>query len=538
MTKFTRRQMLKTAYGVTLSGVSGIAPMMANLPAQAMSHEGYKALVFVFLNGGMDNWDTIIPFDNSIRTDANGYDAIRSTLISDYVNKPRDRESLRPTRIQVDTANYRYTGRTDNSFPPEMSGLHRLFQAGNAAIVGNVGPLIERITRTEFIERSKAFPRQLFSHNDQQATWATLSPEGGGVGWGGLIAEKTGVSSPFRAISTLGNKAFLSTSTSSAYAVSFGTDDVKAANILNTSESIGGTLAQGLYGEGIDETMVEAFFSEIETKVRANPDIWGERLKEEYGSLVERGLDNAADFNKLIVDAGRNNVCDQQGVVPSTCAGESLLALQLSRVLQVIKGASANVGTNNVSRQVFFVEMGGFDTHSTQARDLSANQQILSDGITAFYEALGETLQDRVTLATGSDFGRTLAVNGDGTDHGWGGHHFVVGGAVKGKLYYGEIPDPRAFNVSPNATLSHARDAGSGRLIPAVSVEEYARPLAKWFGLDDAQIHSIFPRLNPVDGGDGSPGSLSTPDKNMFSITGGRANEQVGQADIDLDFME
>jgi uncharacterized protein (DUF1501 family) len=143
--------------------------------------------------------------------------------------------------------------------------------------------------------------------------------------------------------------------------------------------------------------------------------------------------------------------------------------------------------TLGVSRQVFFVAMGGFDTHSDQATDLPALQQGIGDAIAAFYKATEELgIAEQVTTFTAADFGRTLTVNGDGTDHGWGSHHFVVGGAVKGGDIYGEIPI---------ADLGHEQDAGNGRLIPTVSVEQFAAPLGKWFGLSDADLRAALPGL-------------------------------------------
>jgi uncharacterized protein (DUF1501 family) len=141
-----------------------------------------------------------------------------------------------------------------------------------------------------------------------------------------------------------------------------------------------------------------------------------------------------------------------------------------------------------VSRQVFFVALGGFDTHAAQATDLPALQQDIGDSLLAFYRATEELgIAEDVAAFTAADFGRTLTVNGDGTDHGWGSHHFVVGGSVRGGDIYGDIPV---------AELGHGQDAGNGRLIPTVSVEQFAAPLGRWFGLNDAELQSALPGLS------------------------------------------
>jgi len=146
------------------------------------------------------------------------------------------------------------------------------------------------------------------------------------------------------------------------------------------------------------------------------------------------------------------------------------------------------------SRQVFFVGLGGFDTHSAQATALPGLQRDISDSIAAFYAATREMgIESAVTTFTAADFGRTLTVNGDGTDHGWGAHHFVVGGAVKGRDIYGDIPV---------AELGHSQDSGNGRLIPSVAVEQLAAPLGRWYGLNTAEIAQALPGLAAFpDGG-------------------------------------
>ena len=172
----------------------------------------------------------------------------------------------------------------------------------------------------------------------------------------------------------------------------------------------------------------------------------------------------------------------------STTFGDNFLGRQLRAVANTIAIRDALT----VNRQVFFVAVGGFDTHSGQVGSMPTMQREIDEGVVGFYRAMQELgLSNDVTLFTASDFGRTLSVNGDGTDHGWGGHHFVVGGAVQGGQIYGDIPPYE---------LGHDLDAGNGRLIPTTSVEQFAEPLGRWFGLNDSEIAAALPNLSNFGG--------------------------------------
>jgi len=160
----------------------------------------------------------------------------------------------------------------------------------------------------------------------------------------------------------------------------------------------------------------------------------------------------------------------------------------LGNQLKTIATTIAQRGVTGASRQVFFAKLGGFDTHSRQPEKIPKLQRALSEAMGAFYDATVELgVSDKVTLFTASDFGRTLISNGDGTDHGWGGHQIVVGGAVNGGNIFGTVPP---------ASLDHDWDAGRGRLIPDTSIEQFAQPLGRWFGLTNSEIGAVFPALS------------------------------------------
>lgn len=484
MTYYNRRRFLKNTAGLGLAGVGGIAPLIANLPAVASTAGGYKALVFVFLQGGMDNWDTLIPVNSD-----DDYISFRQSLLTEYGN--RDNSDLISAVIPHNNA--ASLGDREFSLPPEFGygRIRLLYIQKKAAIVANVGPLLAPTVKTDIDSGVAELPPQLFSHNDQQATWMSFTTEGGRPedlrpgppsermtsqpGWGALISDRGpgGGSDPLSTIALQGSSIFLRGDSKNQYVIS-------AAGPVGTAEALRLPTRYGL----ADDRFIANFLN-----ARPN-DPYGRKLKRAYQSIYDNALMQADRVNGYRGNVTSNFAptarCDAPGeraAAPSSCSLEQ----QLGRVAELIE-----VGKElGLQRQVFFVTMGGYDTHNSQARDLSQNQHGLAFAITNFQNEIAKTTnnlnEDEITLFTGSDFGRSLVLNDDGTDHGWGGHHFVVGGAVKGGKIYGSVP---------RAELGHMHDAGNGRLIPTLSVEEYVAPLARWFGVDDAALNTIFPRLN------------------------------------------
>lgn len=456
-----RRSFLKStlAMPMMMSGGS-LVGTFGGMNAHAIDTGGYRALVCVFLLGGMDCHDTILPFDLA---SYNEYSQIRTSLLAAYAaqngGSSRGLGNLLPLEPATPVS-----GSRQFALPPQMSALHTLFGQGNAAIVGNVGPLIAPTDRAGFFSGSgTGLPARLFSHNDQQSTWMSFAPEGSQLGWGGRfgdVAAQGGSNTDaiFSQISVAGNSLFLTGDTVTPYQI--GTDGVPNIRLLEETE--GGP------------------FSEI---LRQHFDAAGATRS----NLFERDFVNISR-----VSLAANDTLDAalaQGADIVTPFPASGLGAQLRAVAQTM----AVRDTLGASRQVFFVATGGFDTHSTQAQDLPALQQDISDSIAAFFTATQELgIENDVTTFTAADFGRTLTVNGDGTDHGWGGHHFVVGGGVNGGDIYGSIPE---------ATLGHDQDAGNGRLIPTSSVEQFAAPLGRWFGLNTSELNASLPGLANFPGG-------------------------------------
>lgn len=459
----TRRKFLKLSATtpIALAG-SSMLGSLAGMNAQAMDTDGYKALVCVFLFGGMDCHDTVLPYDQA---SYNQYAAIRSSLLESYAALPggssRSRQALLP--LAAAPAN---SGGRQFALPPQMSALHSLFGAGKAAIVGNVGPLLQPTDRTSALNGSAPLPKRLFSHNDQQSTWMSFAPEGSQLGWGGRFGDAAAlaganINKSFSQISLAGNTVFLSGEQVGPYQI--GVDGVQSIYLLDRSGSgvpvaLNPILRDHFSAAGANRSnLFERDFIKLsQSSFEAN-------------DLLEAALRTAPNFD--------------------TTFPASTLGGQLSAVARTI----AVRNTLGASRQIFFIGVGGFDTHSAQATTLPALQQDISDSIAAFYTATQEMgMENDVTTFTSADFGRTLTVNGDGTDHGWGSHHFVVGGAVKGGGIYGDIPAPE---------LEHSQDWGNGRLIPTVSVEQFAAPLGAWYGLNQAELKLSLPGLANFPGG-------------------------------------
>lgn len=453
-----RRNFLKGAGALSFAGGLGALATLGNSKAYAADTTGYKALVCLFLFGGQDGHDTMLPYDQA---SYDRYAQIRSSMIGSYPGGSRDRANLLP----LNPTNAAQFGSRQFALPPNLGPIKSLFDAGNAAVVSNIGPLLSPVTKTEIQNNFAVAPKQLFSHNDQQSTWMASAPEGAQFGWGGkfadeMIAASANTNPQFTAISLFGNSVFLSGDVAQQYQAG-----------LNGAETIGGLDDFSLLGAGSESTVAQALLQEHYRTTGTT-----------RSSLFERdyiaGNNRALDTNELYNDSLAT------GTALSTVFPTTGIAKQLNAVANTI-----NIRNQlNVRRQVFFVGMGGFDSHSGQAGFLPNRQTMYADAIASFYDAMVEMgLANSVTLFTASDFGRTLVVNGDGTDHGWASNHFVVGGAVNGNTIYGDVPD---------YDIDHDQDLGNGRFIPTTSVEQYAATMGEWFGLDSGELATALPNLS------------------------------------------
>ena len=482
-----RRAFLLRSSAMALAGMG--APWAMNLAgiaqaAQAQSNtgDGYKALVCVFLQGGNDQANTIIPCD------AAGlwrYQQLRQQLVvRGPDNVPLDQAALQKTRLNPSIAlNFVNTAPLGPSnlqlaLAPDLSPLLPLFNDDKRlALLLNIGPLVRPINKAEFFgglkgaQDGSVLPPKLFSHNDQQSVWQSYGAEGSTVGWGGVIGD-TGLSgnaqSPLTCVNLAGNVVYVAgTQAGQFMANPYGPDSLKAALAANMFDS---------------SVCVDAFVSVTRTQ---DPSV--HRLAKEHSTIMRK----AVEANKVLLgalpkaDALVPLRFDANGVLtaaaaanPSTekLAGNSLAA-QLNTAARMI-AVHKDIG---IQRQIFFVSLGGFDLHDNLVTQHPKLLKKLADALAQFDADLTTLgMRDQVTTFTASDFGRTITSNGDGSDHGWGSHHFVMGGAVKGGRVYGDWPEVTGF------VDEGADNIGQGRLLPSMSVDHLAAALAKWMGVTDA----------------------------------------------------
>ncbi len=469
------------------------------LPFARLAHavgpfNDYKALVCLYMYGGNDSHNTVIPLGSEYAA----YAAARAGLAM-----PNS------TNIATDNpANSIFTRPLNAIAPLNISGrtfaLHTslkktagLFNAGKAAVVSNVGPMIQPTSKAQFQGESVALPPQLFSHSDQEVYWQTLGAFDQS-GWGGRFADlmeaaRTNGNSPLAIATTVsGDTPFLRGETSLPYSISpYGPGPIRA---YRSWDAYAGCAAcpntQSVFENQIVATRVNRF-----------EDAYGDVLARAIDTqrFISGGMESTPTFRSDFPGTGADVLPLADPAKPGNAqhdgALQNRLADQLRMVARLIAARGNLIAPNGVSpkRQVFFVSIGGFDSHGANYED---HAQLLSaiDSAVAAFQAKMEALNiaQNVTLFTASEFGRTLESNGEGSDHGWGGHHFVVGGAVQGGKFYGT---PSAGNF-PLVALNTATDVGEGRLLPTISVEEYAATLGRWFGISETELKIVLPNLN------------------------------------------
>jgi len=472
-----RREFLRTL-GVTLAagGAAALLPqlgLISSAAAQSASGTvpGYRALVCVYLAGGNDSWNLLMPYDQG-RYDV--YAASRSG-IHDPVANPGglaySRGQLAGSRITDSATSGQYALNPGNVNSTEGTAqLGTLYSAGRLAFLANVGTLVRPITKAEYSTTANR-PPQLFSHNDQENLWHLARTTASTTGWGGLLADQVASSnvnqSLSAAISLAGSNRFsVGDSTFPYQMASSGLTNI--ANIFNSSSSTGGTHG-ATRGNALNQLLASSY---------------SQPLTGEYA----RTFKNGRDLYSLLND-GLNSTA---GTVGATFPNENL-ANQLRMVSRMIK-LSRTVGSGvEHQRQVYFVRLGGFDLHDGLMSIGNGGQgallQRVSQAMGSFWTALEEIgATNEVTTFTMSEFARTLNSNGNGSDHGWGGVQMVMGGAVNGGRLYGSFPDQAL-----NGPVSFSR----GQTIPSTSVDQMAATLARWMGVTNTdQLNTIFPNLS------------------------------------------
>jgi uncharacterized protein (DUF1501 family) len=435
-----RRQFLKTAMAAGL-GAAAWAPWlqmqaMAQSASASSGNGEYKALVCLFLFGGNDGNNLLLPYEPN---DYALYSRARSNLAL-------DRSSVLPI-TPLNTSGHRY------ALHPALTQTKALFDAGQAAVLANVGPLVVPTSKTDFERRRVPLPPNLFSHSDQQNAWQTdnIAANVRG-GWGGRMVER-----------------------------------LVDQSTVNRSYSCVSVSGSALWGMG-DGTLVPyrvppsgRFGLDFFTPGGADPlsvaltGLMAETRSDVFETAWLQSMRRAMDNQQVLASALNANTL--KSTFPGTDLGD-----QLAMIARLIHAREAL----GLKRQCFFCSIGGFDTHGEDQLAVQQDKFSQIDAAIAAFQAEMQqaSLGPQVTLFTASDFGRTLVSNSRGSDHGWGNHHLVFGGAVRGQRLYGSFPDH---------TVDGRDDIGNGNFIPALSLDEFGADLARWFGAESS-IAQVFPQ--------------------------------------------
>lgn len=427
----------------------------------------YKALVCIFLSGGNDSNNLIIPTIPSEHAD---YAALRGDILAIPISGAPF-NALPLSSLNSDGHEY--------GLHPACPELATLYGEGKLAVIFNTGTLLYPMTRADYRAGRLAKPPQLFSHSDQVTQWQTSLPDRPPLtGWGGRCADLMAAVQPgapiSMAISLSGANTFEVGNITSQYSVT-------TSGAINLS-SVTGTRLQSL------TNLLALPYPNLQTRA--------------YANVGEHAIQTGGLLNSAI--AATSSPTFWTVPFPTTLTSPtggnpfgSSLASQLRMVARLIEAGSRSTvaGGFGMKRQIFFCQVGGYDTHSGQtqgANNPTAGSHAnllaeLSQGMNAFQRAMEQLeLGNNVTTFTSSDFGRTFPANGDGTDHGWGGHHVIMGGAVNGRRTYGAFP---------TLAVNGPDDTSTGRWIPSTSTDQYFATLASWFGVDNGNLSTVFPNL-------------------------------------------
>lgn len=452
----TRRDFLRNS-ACALGGMAMASTVESFGAIHALTPQGatdYKALVCIFMNGGNDGNNVLVAADQYA-----GYSAARSAA---GLAIPQSGAGGFLPLSPLNTGSY--------LLHPSLPELKNLFDQGRVAILANNGPLVEPLSKTTYQNGTGKKPLQLFSHSDQVGLFQTsIADNVSQTGWAGRVADRTlglnGVATFPQNISIAGVNLFLT-----------GVDTRQLA-VADSNTSLANVLQLTMTGTSSEQASRLAAFNQLRT--------YDNNFK-----LIKAASDTRS--SAIQTDAALSSVSPVLATVfPNTSLGR-----QLKQIALLIKACTDPVANINMKRQIFFAQIGGFDTHSTQLTGQASLMQQVSQAMSAFYNATVElNVQNNVTSFTLSDFGRTLQPAGTGaqagSDHAWGNHHFIMGGSVLGNRIYGTYPTLALGGPDDTDSGSNPR----GRWIPTTSVEQFAATLATWYGLSTSDLPAVFPLI-------------------------------------------
>ncbi len=443
MSKINRRDFFKLGAGTIAS--AGLMNWSQPLIAATQPPSDYKAIVNIFFLGGNDGFNMVIP---------------RSDF--EYDEYAASRQNLAIAKSDILAINPLTAGGAQFGFHPAFSEMQQLFSDGKLGVMANVGNLIQPVTKAQLENPNTPRPRQLFSHNDQQDQWRYGDPDTTKTGWGGRLM------------------------------------DYKVADNINypllTGMAIDGRSKWLVSQQNLDISIGRNGFDRY-NYVRPDRN-WTEDRRVAFQALLEKDYDNpfAQEFAstqkrtmQLVEDVGGlvNELPEFTTTLPE-------IRNRLAESLQMVGKMIAVREQLGMTRQVFYVAMGGFDTHDDQNTRQPALLGQISQAMKYFYDLTVELgVENSVTSFTSSEFGRTLTSNGDGTDHAWGNHQLLMGGAVRGGDIYGTMP-----SLEIGGPDDYRND---GRIIPTTSVEQFSKPILDWFDVDSSQISTVLPNLGSFD---------------------------------------
>jgi uncharacterized protein (DUF1501 family) len=417
--------------------------MIGALAADAAPPD-YKALVCLFLYGGNDSNNLLVPVDNA---NYQLYSTDRTVLAL-------AQSSLLPISPKT------YSDGRQWGLHPSLVEVQQLFAQGRLALLANTGTLVQPVTLAQYKAGTVALPPQIFSHSNQQVQWQSSVPDQPfTTGWGGRLTD---------IVNSLNSNPKISMSISVAGQNSFQVGNTVTQFAVNPT---GAVVLSGSSGSTIANTRYAAQQNILNMQEQ-------NLFEAAFGGVTANAITDSVLLNSILSSAPKLTT-----TFPTTSIGT-----QMQMIAKMI-AAAPQLG---LTRQVFFASLGGFDLHSDQLTAHATLFSQLSQALNAFSSATTEIgVPNQVTTFTASDFSRTFNTNGtsDGTagsDHGWGSHHLVMGGAVQGGDIYGQVP---------LLELGGPEDTGRGRWIPTTSVDEYAATLATWFGVSASNLPIVLPNI-------------------------------------------